>query len=196
MRLSKILTVVLCDGERVCNRCQTDDTRCDYNQDAGHQWDKRSTIALLEAQNKQLKETVQTLYEYIRTGHNIPVLPGRSSGDDRPLLHDIVEYVNTPPVRMETSTDQLQQQIPWLGTTSTLSLPQPQPETSSYLSFAATESQRSNFMAPSMQPDLPLTEYNLAQVDHEFLGSSFDLQEFLSFAEADPVEAARSRRWL
>ena len=115
------------------------------------------SVALLEAHIKQLQDTVQTLYEYIRIGHNIPVLPGRSSEDSRPLSHDIVAYVNTLPVCMETGSDQLQHQVTVLSSASTLSLRQSQPETSSLLSFAATEPQRSNFMAPPMQLHLPLS---------------------------------------
>ncbi|KAI1676215.1 hypothetical protein KJE20_14193 [Pyrenophora tritici-repentis] len=126
----------------------------------------------------------------------MPMLPGRSPGDDRPLSHDIVAYVNTLPVCMETSSDQLQHQFTVLSTASTLSLRQPQPEASSFLSITATEPQQINFMAPPMQLDLPLTEPDLAQVEHDFLGSMSDLQEFSSLAEADPAEAARLRRWI
>ncbi|KAJ6274157.1 hypothetical protein PSV08DRAFT_406968 [Bipolaris maydis] len=182
--------------KRVCNKCRKDNVLCDYSLDADHQRDKKSMVVLLEEQNKRLRDTVQTLYEYIRTGRNIPVLPARGPGDDRPLLQDIVAYVDTLPVCVETTSDQLQHQVTLLSTAPTFSLPQSQPETSSLLSFAASEPQWSSFMAPSMQLDLPLTEYDLAQVDHDLLGSTLDLQEFSSFAEVDPAEAAGLRRWL
>lgn len=143
-------------------------------------------MVLLEEQNKKLRDTVQMLYECIRTGRNIPVLPARSPGDDRPLLQDIVAYVDALPVYVETTYDQLQHQVTLLSTAPTFSLLQSQPETSSLLSFAASEPQQSSFMAPSIQLDQPLTEYDVAQVD---------LQEFSSFPGVDPVEAAGLRRW-
>ncbi|KAF5844353.1 hypothetical protein GGP41_004536 [Bipolaris sorokiniana] len=186
IRLDTRLTLVLCDGERVCNKCRKDNVLCDYSLDVDHQRDKRSMVVLLEEQNKKLRDTVQMLYECIRTGRNIPVLPARSPGDDRPLLQDIVAYVDALPVYVETTYDQLQHQVTLLSTAPTFSLLQSQPETSSLLSFAASEPQQSSFMAPSIQLDQPLTEYDVAQVD---------LQEFSSFPGVDPVEAAGLRRW-
>ncbi|EUC40379.1 hypothetical protein COCMIDRAFT_108956 [Bipolaris oryzae ATCC 44560] len=181
---------------RVCNKCRADDAVCSYIQDEDHQRDKTSPVALLEAQIRQLQVTVQTLYEYIRTGHNLPMLPGRSPGNDRPLLHDIVAHVNTLSTYMERSSEELQHEVPWLSAASTMSLPQSQPETSSFLTFAATEPQLDTFVASSMQLDPMLTEYNLAQTDYESLESRFDLQEFWSFADANPAHAASLRRWL
>ncbi|EMD85865.1 hypothetical protein COCC4DRAFT_155227 [Bipolaris maydis ATCC 48331] len=75
MRLATRLTLLLYNRERVCNRCRIND-------------------ALL-----------QTLYEYIQISHNILVLLGQSSEDNRPLSHDIIAYINTLPVCIKTGSD-------------------------------------------------------------------------------------------
>ncbi|RMZ74090.1 hypothetical protein GMOD_00004929 [Pyrenophora seminiperda CCB06] len=153
-------------------------------------------VALLEAQNRQLRDTVEKLYEYVRTGHNLPALPARSTGDDLPLLHDIVAYVNTLPIDVSSRHKQAQYQILRPKTTPTVSLPQSQPETSPFPTFVATIPQLDAVMASSMQQDPQLPVYSPAQMDYECPESRLNLQELWPLMEMDPVEAARLYPWL
>lgn len=153
-------------------------------------------IALLEAQNRQLQDAVQTLYEYVRTSHNLPALPARSPGDDRPLLHDIVAYANTLPMGMIDRPEQVQHQIGKPNTTPTVSSSRSQLETSPFQPFAATVPYLSTFIPSSTQQDLPLTEYGPAHMSYERLESGLDLQELWSFIDIDPAEAASLYHWL
>jgi hypothetical protein len=41
--MEMILKLVLCDGARVCDRCQIDNALCDYSQEAGHQRSRTSS---------------------------------------------------------------------------------------------------------------------------------------------------------
>ncbi|KAI1663328.1 hypothetical protein L13192_12635 [Pyrenophora tritici-repentis] len=161
-----------------------------FDSDEVLEW-RRYGVALLEAQNRQLRDTVEKLYEYVRTGHNLPALPARSTEDDRPLLHDIMAYVNTLPMDVISGREQVQYQIPRPKTTPTVSLPQSQPEFSPFPTFVATIPQLDAVMASSMQQDLPLTEYGPAQMDYERLERRVNMQELWPFTEIDPAEAAR-----
>jgi len=153
-------------------------------------------VALLEAQNRQLADTIQRLYEYVRNGHDLPALPARSTGDDRPLLHDIVAYVNTLPVDITSTHEQVQYEMPRPKKPPTMSPPQSQPETSPFPTFVPTIPQLDAFMASSMQQDVPLTEYGPTQMNHGYLEDGLNLQELWPLMETDPAEAARLYPWL
>jgi CHASE3 domain sensor protein len=64
-------------------------------------------MALLEEQNRQLRDAVQKLYEHVRAGHSLPALPASSTGEGRPLLHDIVAYVRALPMGVTGRHEQI-----------------------------------------------------------------------------------------
>ncbi|KAF2844110.1 hypothetical protein T440DRAFT_473652 [Plenodomus tracheiphilus IPT5] len=172
-----------CDGERLCGGCRVNNSLCSYSQVAGRQQNGNSYAALVENQNKQLENAVQTLYQYVQTGHSLPALPGQSMGDGRPFLHEIVTYLDAVPMGATIRHDQLPYQIPRLNTTPTAFLLQPQPESLPNSTFVAIVSEPNNLMASSMQQGLPLLEY-------ESLESRLDLQEIYSLMDMDGAEAA------
>jgi hypothetical protein len=147
-------------------------------------------IALLEEQNRQLRDTVQKLYEYLQTGHILPDLLAPSTGDGHPLLHDIVAYVRELPIGVTSRHGQVQYQISGPNAAPHVPLPRSQPETSVCPGFVAAAPQLNNFQ------DLSLTDYDPAQTDYESLESRLDLQEIWSLMEIDPAEAARLSNWL
>jgi hypothetical protein len=119
-------------------------------------------MAFLEEQNRQLRDTVQKLYEHVRAGHSLPALPESSTGEDRPLLHDIVAYVRTLPMGVTSRHEQVQCQIPGPDAAAAVSFSQPQPEASPYPDFAAAATQLNTITASSMQQDPLLHPHALA----------------------------------
>lgn len=119
-----------------------------------------------------------------------------STGDDRPLLHDIVAYVRALPISVTSRHEQVQYQIPEPNAAPAVSFLQPQPETSPCPDFAAAAPQLNTIMASSVQQDPLLTGYDPAQADYEPLESRLDLQELWTLMEVDPAEAARLNDWL
>ncbi|UPX14620.1 Fluconazole resistance protein 1 [Ascochyta rabiei] len=188
MRLSLMLTLISCDGEHLCGRCRAENSVCNYSQRASHQQSRNSHTALLETQNRQLKNALQMLYEYVQTGHSLPALPVQSMGDGRPFLHDIVTYLNAVPIGASIRHDQLPYQISRPNTMPTASLPQSQPEPLPYSTFVATVSEPNTFMVSLIQQDMPLLE-------HEILESRLNLQEIYSLMDTDGAEAA-GLHWL
>ncbi|CAN9184580.1 unnamed protein product [Alternaria alternata] len=134
-------------------------------------------MALLKEQNRQLRDTVQKLYEHVWAGHSLPALLASSTGEGRPLLHDIVAYIPGPDAAAAVSS-------------------QPQPEASQYLDFTAAATQLNTITALPMQQDLLLTGYDLVQAEYESLESRLDLQELWTLREVDPAEVARLNDWL
>ncbi|CAN9174793.1 unnamed protein product [Alternaria alternata] len=130
-------------------------------------------MALLKEQNRQLRDTVQKLYKHVRAGYSLPALPASSTGEGRPLLHDIVAYISGP------------------DAAAAVSFSQPQLEASPYLDFTAAATQLNTITASSMQQDLLLTGYNLAQAEYKSLESRLDLQELWTLIEVDLAKAAR-----
>jgi hypothetical protein len=153
-------------------------------------------MALLEEQNRQLRDTVQKLYEHVRAGHSLPTLPASSVGEDRPLLHDIVAYVRALPMGVTGRHEQVQCQIPGPDAAAAVSFSQPQPEASPYPDFTGAATQLNTITASSMQQDPLLTGYDPAQAEYESLESRLDLQELWSLREVDPAEVARLNDWL
>jgi hypothetical protein len=153
-------------------------------------------MALLEEQNRQLRDAVQKLYEHVRAGHSLPALPASSTGEGRPLLHDIVAYVRALPMGVTGRHEQVQCQISGPDAAAAVSFSQPQPEASQYPDFAAAATQLNTITASSMQQDPLLTEYDPAQAEYESLESRLDLQELWALIDVDPAEAARLDDWL
>jgi hypothetical protein len=153
-------------------------------------------MALLEEQNRQLRDTVQKLYEHVRAGHSLPSLPASSTGEDRPLLHDIVAYVRALPMGVTGRHEQVQCQISGPNAAAAVSFSQPQPEASQYLDFTAAATQLNTITASSVQQDALLTAYDPVQAEYESLESRLDLQELWTLIEVDPAEAARLNDWL
>ncbi|CAN9209706.1 unnamed protein product [Alternaria alternata] len=133
-------------------------------------------MALLEEQNRQLWDAVQKLYEHVWAGYSLPALLASSTGEGRLLLHDIVAYVRALPTGVTDRHEQL--------------------EASQYLDFTAAATQLNTITASSMQKDLLLTGYDLAQAEYESLESRLDLQELWLLREVDPAEVARLNDWL
>jgi hypothetical protein len=153
-------------------------------------------MALLEEQNRQLRDTVQRLYEHVRAGHSLPALPASSTGEGRPLLHDIVAYVRALPTGVTSRHEQVQCQISGPDAAVAVSFSQPQPEASLYPDFTGAATQLNTITASSMQQDPLLTGYDPAQAEYESLESRLDLQELWSLREVDPAEVARLNDWL
>ena len=153
-------------------------------------------MSLLEEQNRQLRDTVQKLYEHVRAGHSLPALPASSTGEDRPLLHDIVAYARALPMGVTGRHEQVQCQISGPDAAAAVSFSQPQPEASPCPDFAAAATQLNTITASSMQHDSLLIGYDSAQAEYESLESRLDLQELWTLMEVDPAEAARLNDWL
>ncbi|CAN9134530.1 unnamed protein product [Alternaria alternata] len=134
-------------------------------------------MALLEEQNRQLQDTVQKLYKHVRAGYSLPAMPASSTGEGRPLLHDIVAYVRALPMGVTSGHKQIQCQIPGPDAAAAVSFSQPQPEASPYPDFTAAATQLNIITVSSVQQDLLLTGYDLAQAEYESLESRLDLQE-------------------
>ncbi|KAJ6284207.1 hypothetical protein J3E71DRAFT_172075 [Bipolaris maydis] len=173
IRLSRTLILELCDGERVCSKCRAEDSLCDYSNDTVQVRKRDSPVALLEAQNRQLRDAVQTLYEHIQAGHELPILPARSPEDNRPLVHDIIEYINT--LRESTAPGCVAEDDAYC------------------VSFAVTASNAatSGCCPTSTQHSFPFMAYNASQMNYECLESEVDQQELWTLMDTDPVEAAR-----
>jgi hypothetical protein len=214
MQPNIVLTFVLCDGRRVCDKCRAENALCDYSHNAGSLRNRQSpyvflvakrrslllahivrSIGLLEEQNRQLRDTVQKLYEYLQTGHILPDLLAPGTGDGHPLLHDIVAYVRELPMGATSRHGQVQYQISGPNAAPLVPLPRSQPETSPCPGFIAAAPQLNTVVA-SMQQDLSLPDYDPAQTDYESLGSRLDLQEVWSLMEIDPAGAAGLGNWL
>ena len=153
-------------------------------------------MALLEEQNRQLRDAVQKLYEHVRAGHSLPALPASSTGEGRPLLHDIVAYVRTLSMGVTSRHEQVQCHVPGPDAAAAVSFSQPQPEASPCPDFAAAATQLNTITVSSMQQDPLLTGYDPVQVEYESLKSRLDLQELWTLMEVDPAEAARLNDWL
>ena len=153
-------------------------------------------MALLEEQNKQLRDTVQKLYDYARAGCSLPSLPASSMRDDRPLLHDIVAYVRALPVDNTSGHEQVSYQTPGLNAAPTVSLSRPQSEISACPGFVAAAPQPDTIMASTMQQELLPREYGPAQTGYDSAESRLYMQEFWTLMEVDPAEAARVNDWL
>ncbi|KAL6160556.1 hypothetical protein ACJBU6_01089 [Exserohilum turcicum] len=166
-----------CDGERVCSKCRAKDALCDYGNDTAQVRKRDSPGALLEAQNRQLRDAVQTLYEHIQAGHELPILPARSPEDNRPLLHDIIGYINTLRESMTTILEQAQPQVLLPKTTPTVSLSRSQLATPLPLAVAVSVPDLGTFPATSTQHSFLFMAYNASQMNYECLESGVDQQE-------------------
>ncbi|KAH7558657.1 hypothetical protein BM1_04794 [Bipolaris maydis] len=131
-------------------------------------------VALLEAQNRQLRDAVQTLYEHIQAGHELPILPARSPEDNRPLVHDIIEYINTLRESTTTIPEQAQPQVVLPKTMPTVSLLQSQLATPLPLAVAVSVPDLGTFAATSTQHSFPFMAYNASQMNYECLESEVD----------------------
>jgi hypothetical protein len=209
-----VLTFVLCDGMRVCNKCQAENALCDYSHNAGSQQIRRSpyvflvserlslllahivrSIRLLEEENRQLRDTVQKLYEYLQTGHSLPDLLAPVTGDGHPLLNDIVAYARELSMGATSRHGQVRYQISGSNAAPPVPLPRSQPETSPCPGFIAAVPQLNTVVA-SMQQDLSLPDYDPAQTDYESFESRLDLHELWSLMEIDSAGAAGLGNWL
>ncbi|EOA87839.1 uncharacterized protein SETTUDRAFT_39290 [Exserohilum turcica Et28A] len=157
IRLIRSLILEQCDGERVCSKCRAKDALCDYGNDTAQVRKRDSPGALLEAQNRQLRDAVQTLYEHIQAGHELPILPARSPEDNRPLLHDIIGYINT----LRTAPGFVAEDDAYC------------------VSFAVTASNAatSSCCSTSTQHSFLFMAYNASQMNYECLESGVDQQE-------------------
>jgi hypothetical protein len=55
------------------------------------------SMTLLERDNKRLTEAIQILYGYVQSGRLLPTFPMRSTADEFPSVHDIVEWIDSLP---------------------------------------------------------------------------------------------------
>ena len=121
----------------------------------------------------------------------MPILPARSPEDNRPLLHDIIEYINTLRESTTTIPEQAQPQVVLPETMPTVSLLQSQLATPLPLAVAVSVPDLGTFAATSTQHNFPFMAYNASQMNYECLESEVDQQELWTLMDTDPVEAAR-----
>jgi hypothetical protein len=123
------------------------------------------------------------LHKYVQTGHSLSDLPVQIMEDGRPVLHDMVTYLNEVPMGATTRHDQPPYQMLRPTTEPAASHSQVQSGRSPHPTSVSTISEPNILMTSPMQQELPLLE-------HDGPESNLDLQEMFSLMDTDAAEAA------